>query len=152
MKNSEAFQFFCQYKSHSYRSIADQFIISFGFEQSDMNLFRLKFNDIQKERDLFTKNSDLDTCNSMYFCHIPKVPELSSTSTISFEEDLNITKIKTIGDLTTKALRNRLYCLKSYLELLLRMKVYLLRLLLIISYFFAPMKTSTLLVLGFAKR
>ena len=81
-----------------------------------MNLCRLKFNDIQKERDLFAKNSDLDTWNSMYFCHIPKRPKLSSTSTKSFEEDLNITKIKSIGDLTTKALRNRLSSLKSQLD------------------------------------
>ena len=81
-----------------------------------MNLFRLKFNDIQKERDLFTKNSDLNTLNSMYFCHNPKRPKLSSTSTISFEEDLNITKRKPIGDLTTKALRNRLSSLKSHLD------------------------------------
>ena len=116
MNNSEVFQFFCEHKSHSYRSIADQFITSFGFEQSDMNLFRLKFNDIQKERDLFTKNSDLDTWNSMYFYHIPKRPKLSSTSTKSFEEDLNITKRKAIGDLTTKALRNRLPSLKSHLD------------------------------------
>ena len=114
MNNSEVFQFFCEHKSHSYRSIAGQFIASFGFEQSDLNLFRLKFNDIQKERDLFTKNSDIDTWNSMYFCHIPKRPKLSSTSTKSFEEDLNITKRKAIGDLTTKALRNRLSSLKSH--------------------------------------
>ena len=116
MNNSEAFQFFCEHKSHSYRSIADQFIASFGFEQSDMNSFRLKFNEIQKERDLFTKNSNLDTWNLMYFCHIPKRPKLSSTSTISFEEDLKITKRKDIGDLTTKALRNRLSSLKSHLD------------------------------------
>ena len=116
MNNSEAFQFFCEHKSHSYRSIGDQFITSFGFEQSDMNLIRLKFNDIQKERDLFTKNSELDTWNSMYFFHIPKRHKLSSTSTISFEEDLNITKRKPIGDLTTKALRNHLSSLKSHLD------------------------------------
>ena len=116
MNNSEAFQFFCEHKSHSSRSIADQFISSFGFEQNDLNFFRLKFTEIQKERDLFHKNSALDTWNSMYFCHIPKRPKLSSTSTISFEEDLNITKRKSIGDLTTKALRNRLYSLKSHLD------------------------------------
>ena len=81
-----------------------------------MNLFRLKFNDIQKERDLFNKNSDLYTWNSMYFSHIPKKHKLSSTSTKSFEEDLKITKRKAIGDLTTKALRNRLYSLKSHLD------------------------------------
>ena len=50
----------------------------------------------------------------MYFCHIPRRPKLCSTSTISFEEDLNITKRKAIGDLTTKALRNRLFSLKSH--------------------------------------
>ena len=116
MNNFEAFQFFCEDKSNSYRSIAGQFITSFGFEQSDMNLFCLKFDDIQKERDLFNKNSHLDTWNSMYFCHIQKRPELSSTSTISFEEDLNITKRKPIGDLTTKALRNRLSSLKSHID------------------------------------
>ena len=81
-----------------------------------MNLFRLKFNEIQKERELLTKNSDLDNWNSMYFCHIPKRPKLSSTSTISFEEDLNITKRKAIGDRTTKALRNRLSSLKSHVD------------------------------------
>ena len=116
MNNSEAFQFFCGHKSHSSRSIADQFISSFGFVQNDLNFFRLKFTEIQKERDLFHKNSDLDTWNSMYFCHIPKRPKLSSTSTIRFEEDLNIIKRKYIGDLTTKALRNRLYSLKSHLD------------------------------------
>ena len=52
----------------------------------------------------------------MYFCHIPKRPKLSSTYTLSFEEDLNITKRKSIGDLSTKALRNRLYSLKSHLD------------------------------------
>ena len=128
MNNFEAFQFFCEHKSHSYCSIADQFITSFGFEQSDMNLFRLKFNDIQKERDLFNKNSNLETWNSIYFSHIPMKPKLRSTSTKSFEEGLNITKRKPIGDLTTKALRNRLYSLKSHLDTVLRMKVYLLRL------------------------
>ena len=46
----------------------------------------------------------------------PKRSKLSSTSTISFEEDLNITKRKPIGDPTTKALRNRLYSLKSHLD------------------------------------
>ena len=76
MNNSEVSQFFCKHKSYSYRSIADQFITSFGFEQSDMNLFRLKFNEIQKERNLFTKNSEIDTWNSMYFSHIPKMPKL----------------------------------------------------------------------------
>ena len=116
MNNFEAFQFFCEHKSHSYRSIADQFTTSFGFEQCDMNLFRLKFNHIQKERDLFPQNSDLDTWNSMYFCHIPKRPKLSSTSTKSFEEDLNFTKRKPIVDLATKALRNRLCSLKSHLD------------------------------------
>ena len=45
--------------------------------------------------------------------NFPKRPKLSSTSTISFEEDLNITKRKAIGDLTTKELRNRLCSLKS---------------------------------------
>ena len=116
MNNLQAFQFFCEHKSHSYHSIADQFITSFGFEQSDMNLFRLKFNDIQKERDLFNKNSDLDTWNSMYFSHIPKKPKLSSTSTKSVEEDLNITKRNPLCYLRTKALRNRLYSLKSHLD------------------------------------
>ena len=52
----------------------------------------------------------------MYFCHIPKRPKLGSISTISFEEDLNITKRKAIGDLTTKALRNRLCSLKSHVD------------------------------------
>ena len=52
----------------------------------------------------------------MYFCHIPKRPKLRSTSTKSFEEDLNITKRKAICDLTTKALRNGLSSLKSHLE------------------------------------
>ena len=52
----------------------------------------------------------------MYFCHIQKRPKLSSTSTICFEEDTNITKRKPIGDLTTKALRNRLSSLKSNLD------------------------------------
>ena len=55
INNFDAFQFFCDHKSYSYSSIADQFITSFDFEQSNMNLFRLKFNDIHKERDLFTK-------------------------------------------------------------------------------------------------
>ena len=52
----------------------------------------------------------------MYFCHIPKRPKLSSTSTISFEEDLNITKRKAIGDLTTKSLWNLLCSLKSHVD------------------------------------
>ena len=94
MNNSEVFQFFCKHKSHSYRSIADQYITSFGFEQSDMNLFRLKFNEFQKERDLFTKNSDLDTWNSMYFCHIPKRPKLSSTSTKALKKTSTLQKEK----------------------------------------------------------
>ena len=106
MNNSEAFQFFTEHKSHSYRSIAEQFITSFGFEQSDMNLFRLKFNYIQKERKLFTKNSDLYTLISMYISHIPKRPKLGSTSTISIEEDLKITKRKAIGHLTDDAKLN----------------------------------------------
>ena len=59
MNNCEVFQFFYEHKSHSYRSIAYLLITTFGFEQSDMNLFRLKFNDIQKERDLFTKTRTL---------------------------------------------------------------------------------------------
>ena len=42
MNNSEAFQFFCEHKSHSYRSIADQFITYFCFEQSEMNFFRFE--------------------------------------------------------------------------------------------------------------
>ena len=41
---------------------------------------------------------------------------LSSTSIKSFEENINITKRKPIGDLTTKALRNRLSSLKSHLD------------------------------------
>ena len=65
---------------------------------------------------LIHQNSDLDTWNSMYFCHIPKRPKLGSTSTISFEEDLNITKRKAIGNLTTKALRNRLSSLESHVD------------------------------------
>ena len=91
--------------NHIYRSIADQFNTSFGFEQSDMNLFRLNSDGIHKKRDLFTKNSDLDTWNSIHFCHIPKRSKLRPTSTISFEEDLNITQRKPIGELITKALR-----------------------------------------------
>ena len=57
---------------------------------------------ISRKRWTYSPNSDLDTWNSMYFCHIPKMPKLGSTSTISFEEDLNITERKAIGDLTTK--------------------------------------------------
>ena len=90
MNNFEAFQFFCEHKSHSYRSIADQLITSFGFEQSDMNLFHLKFNDIQKERDLFNKN--LDTWNYMYFSHIPKKPKLSSTCTKALKKTSTLQK------------------------------------------------------------
>ena len=52
----------------------------------------------------------------MYFCQIPKRPKLGSTSTISFEEDHNITKRKATDDLTTKALRNRLCSLKTHLD------------------------------------
>ena len=77
----------------------------------------------------------------------PKRSKLSSTSTISFEEDLNITKRKPIGDPTTKALRNRLYSLKSHLDTVAQNEGVSPKLLLLIAYYLAPMRTSTLVVL-----
>ncbi|KAI6658404.1 hypothetical protein LOD99_15206 [Oopsacas minuta] len=54
----------------------------------------------------------------MCFCPLPKKPRLSASSslTINFEEDFNLSKKKSLADLTTKGLRNRLSSLKSHLE------------------------------------
>ena len=99
-----------------------------------------------------TKTRTLILGIHMYFCHILKRPKLSSTSTICFEEDTNITKRKPIGDLTTKALRNRLYSLKSHLDNVAQNEGVSPRLLILIAYYLAPMRSSTLVVLRFAKR
>ncbi|KAI6647700.1 hypothetical protein LOD99_8541 [Oopsacas minuta] len=118
MNNLQAFHFYCEHKLLSTRSIADQLISTHGFDRDQQNFFRLKFNDIQTERAPFHKYSDLDTWNSMCFCPLPKKPRLSAFSslTINFEEDFNLSKKKSLTDLTTKGLRNRLSFLKSHLE------------------------------------
>ncbi|KAI6648319.1 hypothetical protein LOD99_12128 [Oopsacas minuta] len=73
---------------------------------------------IFKKRASFHKYSGLDTWNSICFCPLPKEPRLSASSslTINFEEDFNLSKKKSLADLTTKGLRNRLSSLKSHLE------------------------------------
>ncbi|KAI6653939.1 hypothetical protein LOD99_3115 [Oopsacas minuta] len=54
----------------------------------------------------------------MCFCPLPKKSRLSASSslTINFEEDFNLSRKKLLADLTTKGLRNRLSSLKSHLE------------------------------------
>ena len=83
----------------------------------------------------------------MYFGHIPKSPKLSSTSTIGFEDDLNITKRKPIGDLTTKALRNRLSSLKSHPDAVAQNEGVSPKTLATYLLLLSPMRTSTLVVL-----
>ena len=117
MNNLEAYQYFCEHKSQSVRSVTEDFISSFGFDTDQFNHFRLKFANLQNERRSFQKRSDLDTWNIISFCPLPKRPRLSAiTTTVSFEESLTHSKRKVIGDLTIKGLRYRLSSLKSHLD------------------------------------
>ena len=53
--NAEAYNFLCEHKTESTRSNTDQFISIYGFEYDQCNHFRLKFNNIVKKRDVFSK-------------------------------------------------------------------------------------------------
>ena len=60
MNNLLAYQFFCERQCQGARSITDIFISTYGLDPDQYNHFRLKFTNLQKDRERFRKNSDLE--------------------------------------------------------------------------------------------
>ena len=69
MNNLEAYQFYCERRSHGARTITDKFISTHGLDPGQSNQFRLKFTNPLKDREPFRKNSDLDTVQPLESGH-----------------------------------------------------------------------------------
>ena len=72
MNNSDAYQCYCEHSSQNIRSLTEDFVGDFGFDTDQFVHFRLKFTNIQKERNSFQKQCGIDTWSSMLFFALPK--------------------------------------------------------------------------------